>query len=219
MAQTNGHSTNGHSTNGHSVEEVVLTTETEFPLSVNHLEGLARFESVPAGLSLVSDIAAPKGAHFAYLTSHVPQPSPIWRTIQTSPTTHTDPRSALLYMNHSCQPSVEVHVFSPNAEGKYPQVPPNAKNSDAVPGVGEYGIAGEVIIAKEGGIKPGDPLTFFYPSTEWSMDRPFDCLCGAPEGVCLGKVGGANLLSQEQLQRWHFNDHIHKLAAKRDGSQ
>lgn len=27
-------------------------------------------------------------------------------------------------------------------------------------------------------IKAGEPLTFFYPSTEWDMDRGFDCACG-----------------------------------------
>ncbi|MGK7904081.1 MAG: SET domain-containing protein-lysine N-methyltransferase [Hormoscilla sp.] len=26
-------------------------------------------------------------------------------------------------------------------------------------------------------IEIGEELTFFYPSTEWSMDRQFDCLC------------------------------------------
>lgn len=31
-------------------------------------------------------------------------------------------------------------------------------------------------------ISPGDDLTFFYPSTEWNMDQPFECWCGS-EGV------------------------------------
>ena len=29
------------------------------------------------------------------------------------------------------------------------------------------------------GIKKGETLTFFYPSTEWDMGAPFDCLCGS----------------------------------------
>jgi hypothetical protein len=33
-------------------------------------------------------------------------------------------------------------------------------------------------------IKAGEPLTFFYPSTEWDMDRGFDCACGE-EVSCL----------------------------------
>lgn len=32
----------------------------------------------------------------------------------------------------------------------------------------------------------GEELCFFYPSTEWDMDSPFECLCGAPR--CLGNI-------------------------------
>ncbi|KAI8057014.1 hypothetical protein BDF22DRAFT_740530 [Syncephalis plumigaleata] len=28
-------------------------------------------------------------------------------------------------------------------------------------------------------IASGEEMTFFYPSTEWNMDQPFDCWCGA----------------------------------------
>jgi SET domain-containing protein len=28
-------------------------------------------------------------------------------------------------------------------------------------------------------VQPGEELTFFYPSTEWTT-RPFKCLCGSP---------------------------------------
>ena len=38
-------------------------------------------------------------------------------------------------------------------------------------------------------IAAGEELTYFYPSTEWEMDRPFRCLCGAPD--CVGVVSGA----------------------------
>lgn len=83
--------------NGASNDEaIVLTTESEYPLTVNGLQDIAAFEHTDAGLSLVSKISAPAGAHFAYITSHAPMPSPSWKTIQTSPSTHTDPRSALL---------------------------------------------------------------------------------------------------------------------------
>lgn len=33
------------------------------------------------------------------------------------------------------------------------------------------------------GIKKGETLTFFYPSTEWDMGVPFDCLCGTEVSV------------------------------------
>jgi hypothetical protein len=55
-------------------------------------------------------------------------------------------------------------------------------------------------------IKAGDMLTFFYPSTEWHMDRPFACQCGAPE--CVGYIAGARYLSTDTLSRYFVNAHI-----------
>lgn len=57
----------------------------------------------------------------------------------------------------------------------------------------------------------GDELTFFYPSTEWDMSRPFACLCGAPD--CLGTIAGARYLPAETLSRYSVNRHIRELAA------
>lgn len=216
MTVSNGH-TNGVSngTNGHhheQKEEVVLTKVSEFPLSTNGLEGLADFIDTPAGLCLISKVSLPAGSHFAYLTSHVPQKKPIWRTIQTSATTHTDPTSALLYMNHSCAPSLEVHVYSPDAAGKYPSQPPDGPpKSDISKLLTEHGLAGEVRVARDRDLQKGEPLTFFYPCTEWAMDRPFDCLCGAPQDVCLGTVQGSKYIPDDKIGRWFVNDHILQL--------
>ena len=55
-------------------------------------------------------------------------------------------------------------------------------------------------------IAPGDEITFFYPSTEWSMDRAFECHCGSAE--CLGQVAGADRLDPVALARHRFNRHI-----------
>ena len=55
-------------------------------------------------------------------------------------------------------------------------------------------------------IRPGDELTFFYPSTEWDMARPFVCLCDAPE--CIRLVAGARFLSVDMLSRYYINPHI-----------
>ena len=55
-------------------------------------------------------------------------------------------------------------------------------------------------------IKPGEILNFFYPSTEWEMDRPFICQCGAPD--CVKIVAGARYLSPEVLSRSYVNLHI-----------
>lgn len=48
-------------------------------------------------------------------------------------------------------------------------------------------------------VAPGAELTFFYPSTEWDMETPFDCCCGA--AGCLGRIAGAKHLSDEQFAR------------------
>ena len=58
-------------------------------------------------------------------------------------------------------------------------------------------------------IAAGDELTFFYPSTEWAMDRPFVCLCGAPQ--CVRLVAGAKYLSVDALSRYFINRHISEM--------
>ena len=52
----------------------------------------------------------------------------------------------------------------------------------------------------------GEQLTFFYPSTEWEMDRPFICACAAER--CVGLVAGAKYLSVAILSRYFVNEHI-----------
>lgn len=58
-------------------------------------------------------------------------------------------------------------------------------------------------------IAAGEELTFFYPSTEWEMDRPFVCLCGAPQ--CVRLVAGAKYLAVDTLSRYSINRHIRAL--------
>ena len=55
----------------------------------------------------------------------------------------------------------------------------------------------------------GEELNFFYPSTEWEMDRPFICLCGAPQ--CVRLVAGARYLSIDTLSRYFINQHIRDM--------
>ena len=55
-------------------------------------------------------------------------------------------------------------------------------------------------------IEPGEELTFFYPSTEWDMSTPFQCLCGSSQ--CLKKIAGARYLSLNVLGRYFINQHI-----------
>ncbi|HEY4721256.1 MAG TPA: SET domain-containing protein-lysine N-methyltransferase [Anaerolineae bacterium] len=64
-----------------------------------------------------------------------------------------------------------------------------------------------VIAARD--IAVGDELNFFYPSTEWEMDRPFICLCGAPQ--CVRLVAGAKYLAIDTLSRYFVNQHIRDM--------
>jgi hypothetical protein len=57
-------------------------------------------------------------------------------------------------------------------------------------------------------IKPGDELCYFYPSTEWEMAQPFQCVCGSNN--CLGYIGGASYLSKETVQGYRFTDFIYQ---------
>lgn len=54
-------------------------------------------------------------------------------------------------------------------------------------------------------IKMGEELTFFYPSTEWSMDRGFDCRCASKD--CIGRIQGAahlplNIATEYKLSQY-----------------
>jgi len=55
-------------------------------------------------------------------------------------------------------------------------------------------------------IETGDEMTFFYPSTEWSMAQPFECLCGSNR--CLGEIRGAAHLSQDTLDQYKLTRFI-----------
>jgi hypothetical protein len=55
-------------------------------------------------------------------------------------------------------------------------------------------------------LKPGDELTFFYPSTEWDMAQPFVCNCHSSN--CLQLINGASHLSAETLSRYRLTDFI-----------
>ncbi|KAK5128833.1 hypothetical protein LTR85_000166 [Meristemomyces frigidus] len=203
------------------------TPRGDFDLSVNNLQNLMSYQCSTGGLSVVSKVHAPAGSHVCYITAHAPQPQATWRSIQTSATTHTELRSALLYLNHSCRPSLELHVYRPNPNGVHSSAPPLSTASASAPGGGPHpdtltaqlvGLAGEVRVARDRDLQPGDELTFFYPSTEWKFDREFDCACGKAE--CVGVLRGASGLEREMLGRRYFvNEHILELARRCDSGE
>lgn len=58
-------------------------------------------------------------------------------------------------------------------------------------------------------IDTGEAMTFFYPSTEWSMTQSFDCLCGSEQ--CLGSIQGAKYLPVDVLENYKLSEHIQKM--------
>ncbi len=58
-------------------------------------------------------------------------------------------------------------------------------------------------------IEKDEELSFFYPSTEWEMDAPFICLCGASS--CIHVVAGARFLSLSTLENHYLNKHIREM--------
>lgn len=110
-----------------------------------------------------------------------------YTTVQVSEDQDIDLNSDLVYCNHSCDPSVVFDV----------------KNF-------------EVRVVENKSLKQGDDITFFYPSTEWNMEQPFQCHCGTDR--CLGSVGGARYLDDATLSQYWLNSHIEGLLAKRKHS-
>jgi hypothetical protein len=58
-------------------------------------------------------------------------------------------------------------------------------------------------------IEKDEELSFFYPSTEWEMDAPFICLCGASS--CIHVVAGARFLPLSTLENHYLNKHIREM--------
>lgn len=73
----------------------------------------------------------------------------------------------------------------------------------------------EIRVSKKKDLKIGDELSFFYPSTEFEMDKGFSCLCGAGSR-CLGTVTGASEINEEVLKTWWLNEHIIKLKQEQE---
>lgn len=61
-------------------------------------------------------------------------------------------------------------------------------------------------------IHRGEEFTFFYPSTEWDMEEPFDCQCQTKS--CLGEIQGARYLPEESIKHYRFSDFITAKLAK-----
>ncbi|KAG9257669.1 uncharacterized protein F5Z01DRAFT_409281 [Emericellopsis atlantica] len=106
-------------------------------------------------------------------------PEATYATVQIGKNRHISLNSDLLYLNHSCDPSLIL----------------DTANLD--------------ILAGPKGLKPGDELTFFYPSTEWHMAQPFDCLCQSAS--CRGTITGAQGMDPRKLEGFWLSGHIRQM--------
>ncbi|KAF2804638.1 uncharacterized protein BDZ99DRAFT_467323 [Mytilinidion resinicola] len=128
----------------------------------------------------VSLVSLPAGAIFARITTPTIA-TKAYTSVQAGPDLHIELNSDLVYINHSCEPTL---IFD----------------------MARWEV--RVNPALSGGLQPGMELTFFYPSTEWHMAQPFKCLCGTAQ--CLGTVSGARDLGGK-LAGYYLNAHIEDL--------
>ncbi|KAG0005178.1 hypothetical protein BGZ80_001410 [Entomortierella chlamydospora] len=62
-----------------------------------------------------------------------------------------------------------------------------------------------------------DQLTFFYPSSEWEMEQPFPCWCGAEK--CCKSIQGAKFLPRDVMGKYFVTSHIRELLKERDAAE
>lgn len=132
----------------------------------------------------ISQTSLPAGSLFAKITTATPGPK-AYTSVQTGRDTHIELNSDLVFINHSCAPSL---VFDMHAM--------------------------EVRVVDNRPLQKGDVLSFFYPSTEWEMAQPFECMCGAAgDGVCKRWIRGAKDMSDAELEGYWLNPHIVDMKA------
>jgi hypothetical protein len=163
------------------------TTTSIPPWVTPTLSALLRVEHRPGDFAsrAVSLVSLPAGAVFARITTPTPA-TKAYTSVQASRELHIELNSDLVFINHSCEPTL---VFDMQRW--------EVRVSDTL----------------AGGLQPGMELTFFYPSTEWHMAQPFDCLCG--KKACHGTVSGAKDMPAGALRGYYLNGHIEELLAEK----
>ena len=105
-------------------------------------------------------------------------------TIHVTRDKHVYPQGVMKFANHSCSPNARF-VFS---------MPNHSPSLEIEEG---HSMFWHLVAGRD--IKEGEDITFDYTTTEYTMARPFDCLCGADS--CLGSVAGFKFLSPEQKEK------------------
>ncbi|KAG0335855.1 hypothetical protein BG000_007168 [Podila horticola] len=144
------------------------------------------FEVVHAEGSFNSELVAgksfKKGEAICTIEGTTPGPKK-YTSVQVSKDLHIELNSDLVFLNHSCNPSVSLDTD-------------------------------KMLLIAVVDLNKGDPLTFFYPSSEWEMDQAFKCRCGAEQ--CQRSIQGAKFLSSEVVSRYFVTSHIQQLLNERD---
>ncbi len=215
-----------------------------FPLANNNLQDLVEYRVRPGiGVAIMSRVARPRRSHFCFVTAQHAVPAPTRSSVQTGMATHAELTSALIFLNHSCRPTVELDVGGPGADAPgaaaaaAAEAPIVASDCHGGNPTEQYngdedadddtvrrsrfppGAVGEVRVARNRDLAVGDELAFFYPSTEWDSAARFDCLCGAGDGICIGVQRGSKYLPRTLLDRYFINAHVRQLFAERDGNE
>jgi hypothetical protein len=125
------------------------------------------------GLGVFAKRELPKNLQFCALTWGPVREEPWRHSIQIGPHAHAEPLPEFLRYLNH---SCDPNVFIDLREGA-------------------------VVTLRE--IAQGEELTFFYPSTEWNMEAPFPCECGAAE--CLQEIRGASELPARVLARYRLS--------------
>lgn len=143
-----------------------------------------------------------------------------YSSVQVGSTENVELNSDFLYINHSCEPNLEFHVLNSEKLDEQNTSPGKQRldsNNMDHPIVIEFRVAarkdadGNTI-----GLKKGEELSFFYPSTEWNMEQAFECKCKTDS--CKGLIRGAKYLSKDDLDTYFINDHILRLLQDSRGS-
>jgi len=77
-------------------------------------------------------------------------------------------------------------------------------NHSCVPNVFFDTTTMQVVALRE--IAQDEELSFFYPSTEWTMAQPFQCYCSHPS--CLGLIEGAAFIPKDILDQYRLTDFV-----------
>jgi hypothetical protein len=151
------------------------------------------------GRALLVSESAPAGACVLSFVSPVSKVVNM-HSLQVGQDVHAnaaDERAHWIFMNHSCTPSCRLELLTLDESGPSPSA--------------------YIAAIANVDMRKGDPVTFDYNTTEWSMASGFTCGCETTNAPCV--VGGASRLSAKQRSKWqmgpHAWQHIKELLAER----